>query len=46
MNKNKKMDENEKIDNHRLITFQEFLQNLNEKPKLKAKFLPSNFPMY
>ncbi len=45
MNKNKKMDENEQIESHRLITFQEFLQNLNEKPKLKAKFLPSNFPL-
>ncbi len=45
MNKNKKMDENEQIESHRLITFQEFLQNLNEKPKLKAKFLPPNFPL-
>jgi hypothetical protein len=35
MSKNKKIEENEEKEKNRLITFQEFLSNLNEKPKLK-----------
>jgi hypothetical protein len=46
MSKNKNIDDKDQTDNNRLITFQEFLSNLNEKPKLKAKFLPPNFPMH
>jgi hypothetical protein len=46
MMKNKNIEEKDQDVNNRLITFQEFLSNLNKKSILKDKFLPPNFPMH
>ena len=42
----KNIEEKDQDVNNRLITFQEFLSNLNKKSILKDKFLPPNFPMH